>query len=673
MTLLLVLAAAAPAALSPSPQTDAGTAPSPAQGSAETIVVTGKPLADLPAAAAYAVTTIDHTRISQVSSGRIEDALADAAGLQLYRRSDSRSANPSADGFTLRALGGNAASRTLVLIDGVPQADPFFGSIPLAGINASDIGSIRVIRGGGSGAFGSGAVAGTIDMTSAGPVERGFLDGEVLADNRGDTTVSAGLAPRLGNGFAVVSGRWDRGPGFWTTPPGQRVTASAKARYENWSASARGVAALAPDVEIQGRLSFFGDNQTLRFKGADTGMSGEDASLRVVGHGRWQFDVLAYGQFRNFNSETISSSTYLPTLNQTGTPSSGFGGKVEVRPPVGGGHVLRLGADWRQVEGHTEEDTYTKGVVSGHRRAGGTNTDLGLYAEDAWTIGILRLTAGARADRWGQRDGEYRTWTLGWSPLLNTNYAGQSGWTGSFRGGAVVQATHRLALRGSAYTGMRQPTLNELYRSFTVYPVTTQANATLRNERLRGVEGGIDWQPLPAVTLGVTGFVNEIRNAIANITIDATTQMRQNVPAVHAHGVEFSGAVKAGTVSLTGSLAWTIARMRAPGQAYDGLRPAQTPRLSASASAVWTPRPHYVLGLTMRHVGVAFEDNLATAALPAATTLGAFASAPIVGPVSLVLRGENLTDVTVVTRNSGGTVDVGIPRTIWAGIRIAVR
>lgn len=665
MPMLLVLAAATV------PAPDA--APAPDTAARPAIVVTGQPLTDLPASQAYSVSVIDRARLASVPSGRIEDALGDAAGVQLFRRSDSRAANPSALGLTLRALGGNAASRTLVLLDGVPQADPFFGAVPLSAIAPSDLATARVIRGGGSGAFGAGAVAGTIDLTSAGPDERGLLSGEALADDRGDTTVSGGIAPRLGQGFAVLAGHWDRGPGFWTTPVAQRTPASVKARYESWSTSARAVAQIAPDVEIQTRLAAFADRQTLRFARADTGISGQDASLRLIGRGAWQFEALAYGSLRDFNNLTISATTALPTLNQRTTPSSGIGAKLELRPPVGGGHVLRLGADWRQTDGRTEEDTYAKGIVSGHRRAGGTNGDIGIYGEDAWTLGALQLTAGGRADRWSMRNGLFQTFAVDGTPLIATAYPERHGWTGSFRAGAVWHVTPALALRGAGYGGMRQPTLNELYRSFTVFPVTTQANPALRNERLRGIEGGIDWTPLRAVTLAIGVFDNKVIDAIANITIDATTQQRQNVPAIHAHGVEASAQAQIGTLALAGSLAWTIARMEAPGQAWDGLRPAQTPRLSASANATWAPRPGLSLGATLRHVGVAFEDNLATAALPAATTLGAFASAHLAGPFTLVLRGENLTDATVTTRNSGGTQDIGTPRTVWAGIRVALK
>jgi hypothetical protein len=37
-----------------------------------------------------------------------------------------------------------------------------------------------------------------------------------------------------------------------------------------------------------------------------------------------------------------------------------------------------------------------------------------------------------------------------------------------------------------------------------------------------------------------------------------------------------------------------------------------------------------------------------------------------------VLRGENLTGETIVTRNQGGSIDLGVPRTVWAGLRISL-
>ena len=635
------------------------------------IVVTGRGLDAAPAAVAYDVQDIDADRLAVAASGRIEDALSAAAGFQQFRRSDSRASNPSAQGITLRALGGNATSRTLMLLDGVPVADPFFGYVPLSALAPERLAMARVTRGGGSGAFGAGAVAGTIDLTSAGPDQLGLFGGRALVDDRGESELSATLAPKLGAGYLVASGRWDRGRGFWTTPEDQRVPASVRARYESWSTSLRAVAPLTADIELQARVAAFHDARTLRFAGADTAASGQDASLRLVGRGAWQFDALAYVQSRDFNNIVISARSFQPTLNQRATPSTGIGGKVEVRPPVDKAHVLRLGADWRYGEGRTEEDVYTQGQISGQRRAGGTNRDLGLFVEDDWTLGPVVLTAGARADRGSVSGGKLEQTIAGAPPLVA--YPDRSGWQGSFRGGAVFTLTRGLALRGAAYTGLRQPTLNELYRSFTVFPVVTKANAALENETLRGFEGGLDWQPLQGVSLSATAFDNKVRHAIANVTIGENLRQRQNVDAVHAKGLELSANAKLGAFSLGGSFAYTDAKVEAPGTALDGKRPAQTPRYAASATAAWRPSPRTALALTLRHTGAQYEDDLETDLLPAATTLDAYAEVPLTRIFSLVLRGENLWDETVVTRNSGGSIDLGTPRTLWAGVRVAIR
>ena len=361
------------------------------------IVVTGTGLAPPPAAPAYATQEISAERLAASASGRIEDALGSIAGFQQFRRSDSRSANPSAQGVTLRALGGNATSRSLVLLDGVPLADPFFGYIPFSALAPERLARARVTRGGGAGAFGAGAVAGTIELESAGPDQLGLLSGEALSDDRGETELSGTIAPRLGSGFAVVSARWDRGQGFYTAPASQRVPASARARYDSWSASLRGVAPLAPGIELQARGLAYGDARTLRFIGADSTSSGQDASLRVVGKGRWQFDALAYLQARNFSNVVISSTSFRKTLDQRATPSTGWGGKLELRPPVSRAVVLRLGTDWRVASGTMFEDAYSgvTGRVTARRRAGGRSSDLGFYTETDWRLGALTLTGAA--------------------------------------------------------------------------------------------------------------------------------------------------------------------------------------------------------------------------------------------------------------------------------------
>ncbi|MEP3422977.1 MAG: TonB-dependent receptor [Erythrobacter sp.] len=640
------------------------------------IVVTGQGLEPALSNIVYSTVTLERKAIVSTGSGRIEDALSNVAGFQQFRRSDSRSSNPSAQGVTLRALGGNATSRALVLLDGVPISDPFFGYIPLTSIAPETLNSIRVTRGGGSGPFGSGALAGTIELESAGPDTLGPFAGSVLINDRAETEASAAVAQQLGAGFAVVSGRWDRGQGFFTTPDNQRVPASARAAFDSWQVGLRAVAPLSDTIELQARTSVFDDQRTLRFDGANSTSEGQDASLRIVGRGEWQFDALAYVQARNFSNVVISSTRFVRVLDQRNTPSTGLGGKIEVRPPVAEGHDVRIGADYRRSDGELQEEAYSAftGALRERRRAGGTNSNLGLFIEDDWSIGPIVVTGGLRADHTRIQDGFFRAIDANAVLVSETVAPDRSDWALSWRAGASYYATRRLDLRAAAYTGSRLPTLNELYRPFVVFPVVTQANAALENERLTGFEIGLNWQPVNQVVLSLTAFDNEVENAIANVTIAPNLRQRQNLPAIDAQGVEGAIAIRAGQVSFDASLALTDAVIAGGGASLglDGNRPPQTPKLSGSATMAWQPSAGWRVAATLRHVGAQFEDDQETDRLTPATTIDFFVDAPLAGRFSLIARAENLLNEDIVTRNSGGAIDLGRPRTVWLGLRVGI-
>lgn len=639
------------------------------------IVVIGTGLDAPPAAPAYAPRTIDREEIATSPSGRLEDVLGAIAGFQQFRRSDSRSANPSAQGVTLRALGGNATSRALVLLDGVPMADPFFGYVPFSALPPERLQRAVVTRGGGVGPFGAGALAGTIELESAGRDALGPLSGALFVNTRGETEASASIAPALGGGFALLSGRWDRGQGFYTAPRSQRVPASVRAGYDSWSLGARAVFPLGDALEVQGRVLAFDDRRTLRFAGADSSSSGLDASLRLVARGEWQFDALAYAQWRDFSNVVVSSTRFVPVLDQRKTPSTGLGGKIELRPPVGQGHVLRIGADYRRASGTMFEDAYSAftGALRESRSAGGHNGDLGIYVEHDWSVGPVELTGGVRADRTTVRGGRYIVRDPAGAVVETTRFDGRADWYASWRAAALWQAAPGIALRGAVYQGIRLPTLNELYRPFVVFPVTTLANADLANERLQGYEAGLVVRPADGVTLSATGFRNRVKGAIANVTIGEELRQRQNLPAIEAYGLELDAGIVRGPFRFDGSLSWVHAEVvgRGASAALDGKRPAQSPRLMLGGTVSWTPAPGWMLAASLRHVGRQYEDDLESDVLPPATTLGAVVEMPLGGSLALVVRGENLLGERIVTRNSGGDLDLGVPRTVWFGLRVA--
>lgn len=637
------------------------------------IIVLGEGLEDTPSVPAFSVIELEREQLVSTGSGTVEDALASVAGFQQFRRSDSRSSNPTAQGATLRALGGNASSRALILLDGVPMIDPFFGSVPFNAIAPERLASIRVTRGGGSGPFGAGALAGTIELSSADAATMGLLSGQALVNDRGGTQSSLSIAPSWDGGYAVASGRWDRGKGFYTTPGADRVPATARASYESWSASARVVQQLGNELEVQLRGLAFEDKRTLRFNGADSSIRGEDVSLRMVSRGPWQVDALAYAQWRNFSNVVISSTRFVRVLDQKDTPASGLGGKLEVRPPLGENHTLRLGVDYRRSEGDLFEDAYSAftGNLTENRFAGGSNSDLGLFASHDWQYGPITLTGGLRADRYSISDGFYRALDAGGAVLADDSFTDRSDWEVTWRAGARLQMSPHLVLRTAAYSGFRLPTINELYRPFVVFPVVTQANAALEPERLEGWEVGVDMQAAEWMRVSATFFDNRVKNAIANVTLAPNLRQRRNLDAIDAQGVEVAAAVEVGRFAFDGTLALVAPAIEGSGAAsvLDGNMPPQTPNFAASATATWRPAPGARLAATVRHVARQYESDLETDPLPATTTIDLFAQVPLMNDLSAVARVENLLDEVVVTRNSGGTLDIGAPQTFWIGVR----
>src|SRR5262245_32321203 len=178
------------------------------------IVVTGRGLEAGLGEGAFDTTTIGRERLDGSASNRLEDILRDVAGFQNFRRTDARSANPTSQGVTLRSLGGNASSRALLVLDGVPQTDPFGGWVFWPAYDPRRLAEAHIVRGGGSGANGPGALAGTIELSSAGLGELDGVVGQLAYGSRDSIDAFAGVALPFNEGFVSLSGSYARGDGF---------------------------------------------------------------------------------------------------------------------------------------------------------------------------------------------------------------------------------------------------------------------------------------------------------------------------------------------------------------------------------------------------------------------------------------------------------------------------
>ncbi len=666
----------------------AQTAAAPSNG--PDIVVTGAPLPQTAGEAAYDTATIDRARITSTASGALEDVLRDVAGFAEYRRSDSRSAQPTSQGATLRGLGGNASSRALVTLDGVPLTDPFGGWVSFDAIDPARLGLVRVTRGGGTGTDGPGALAGTIALESANLAQLSPIWGEALYGSRDSVEARAGVSGALGGGYGFLSAHYGRGDGFVPIIKQDRGPVDEAAPYRQISVSGRAVFPIGGDAELQASGMVFTDKRTRGTPYTPNSTQGEDASLRFVDRGRWGVEALAYLQARTFSAGFASINTArtvaTETLDQYDVPSTGLGGKFELRPPTGARLELRFGADSHYVTGETDElYSYTAGLPANRREAGGRSLTVGAFADASYKpIDSVTLTAGGRIDRWRIMDGFLNQHVIATGAAAAGNigaYPNRTGWRPTGRGGAAWKPGEgAVTIRAAAYLGWRLPTLNELYRPYRVGNDSTVANPLLKPERLSGIDGGVDYDPLPNLHIAATVFDNRLEDAIGNVTTaisstGARTLLRENLNAVTSKGVELDARLVLGVWRLSASYAHTDAHVRSHGAAIalDGLRPAQTAPDAASATLGWTAREHGPsLSATLRYVGPQYEDDLNTEVLRRAVTLDATALVPVGHGFSVELRGENVTNTRVDAGISGDDiVERATPRTLWIGVRYA--
>ena len=652
------------------------------------IVVTGA-LPEAKGNTSYPVTRIS---LDSNASNRLESTLSQAAGLQQFRRSDARSANPTSQGVTLRGLGGNASSRAVLVLDDVPQADPFGGWISWPGYDALQLGNVSVKRGAGQVASGAGALAGVIELDSLQNVNR--ISGSFSYGSRNGVDAKAALIQKLGEGSISLSGSYARGDGFTPILKSQRGAIDRPAPYEQGGIAIRAVAPLSGNTELQAGMRAFTDERDRGFDFSDNQNSGVDASLRLVNRtpGGWQWSGLVYLQIRDFANRfgaiAAGRNSVGLTLDQYSVPSTGLGARVEVRPPLGDKAELRIGGDWRRTIGETNENFFFTGVTPGRsRRAGGESDIFGVFAEASFEpTEALTLTAGARADHWNIANGFRKEVNIGGTVRSDDVFADRSGWEGTGRAGFAFKASEALKLRGAAYTGWRLPTLNELYRPFRVGADATAANELLAPERLKGAELGVDIES-GDFQFGATAFANKLDNAIANVGLGVgpanfpgvgfvaaggVYRQRQNLDAIDSKGIELDASFAVRDFILSAGYAYIDAKVEASGRAaaLGGLRPAQVPRHFANIRASYDDEI-FNANVNARYAGAQFEDDTNSRRLASAFTLDAGVGVRFADKFRLELRGENLFDARVEAAiGSDGVIERAGPRTIWAGISV---
>ncbi len=172
---------------------------------------------------AASIISISSTELSTTAALALDDALRQVPGFSLFRRSGSRTANPTSQGVSLRGTGASGASRAIVMADGIPLNDPFGGWVYWSRVPRTSINNIEVLRGGASHLYGSAALGGVVNIFTRKPRSPVFLL-ETSYGNQQTADASLFAAGRKGRWAASISAETFRTDGYIIVDERERGT-----------------------------------------------------------------------------------------------------------------------------------------------------------------------------------------------------------------------------------------------------------------------------------------------------------------------------------------------------------------------------------------------------------------------------------------------------------------
>jgi outer membrane receptor protein involved in Fe transport len=630
-------------------------------------------------------TVLTRRDISATAAVTLDGALKQIPGFVLFRRTPSAVSNPTTQGVSLRGVGASGASRALVLYDGIPLNDPFGGWVYWDRIPREAIESVEVARGGFSSVYGDDAAGGVINIFPRHPMESSFsLDSSFGSE--GTVDLSSLASRRKGRWIGTADGAAFRTDGYVLVDKHDRGSVDTPASSGHSSGSFELTSLISERSRAFARGELFGESRQngtplqrnrTHFRqlaaGADL-LSAKGSSMVARAYvGSEVFDQTFSAVATDRNSEDLTDIQRVP--------SGRWGFSVHAVKPLGARQTMVAGLEGEAISGASDETIYRNGAANSALGAGGRQRVLGLFAEDIFRFGSDGvLTIGAREDDWRNFHGYLTNRPVAApGPETVTSFRDRSENSFSPRLGIAYRVGGSLVLRASGYRAFRAPTLNELYRSFRVGNVVTQANSSLRAERLTGAETGASYRFFgDRASLRATYFWSELSRPIANVTLSVTpsliTRQRQNLGRTRTQGVELEFQTQLGSRwSLVSGYQFADARVTSfsANASLVGLLLPHVPRQEITVQTYYRGPRKVLMGIQARGVGKEFDDDQNQLALGGYIALDALVSRPLGHGLELFVAGENLLDNRYdVARTPVRTI--GPPAGIRGGIRMAI-
>lgn len=498
------------------------------------------------------ITTLSKIEISASAAPTLDDALRQTAGFSIFRRSSSRNANPTTQGVSLRGVGASGASRSLILLDGVPLNDAFGGWVQWNRATPIAVERVEVLRGGASSLYGNNALSGTINIISRRAAENYAFSAEIFGGTQETLSGATFFGFKQNDWTADFTAASFQTEGYRIIDEAQRGAVDQFAGVRASNLSAR----IAKDFGDFGNIflkpSYFGEVrsngtglQTNRTHSRQLAFGGEtNFANRQMQTGNRRLNWLFYGGTQGYDQIFSAvagdrNSESLTRVQRVPVQSFGFSGQFS---SVYKSQTFLFGLETREVRGASDEIVYANNRAVSLVGAGGREQTFGIYFQDFARVGEKIVLVGSlRLDRWRNFRALSSALTFANDQTSASAFPNRDEMTLSPQASLLYQITQKVSLYASASRSFRAPTLNELYRGFRVGNVVTLPNENLRAEKANNFEGGASFN-FGGLYLRGNLFWTELFNPVSNVTLSQTptliTRQRQNVGRTRSRGLE---------------------------------------------------------------------------------------------------------------------------------------
>ena len=517
------------------------------------------------------ITVLSEERLAATAAPTLDDALRQVPGFSIFRRSNSRNANPTAQGVSLRGVGASGASRSIVLFDGVPLNDPFGGWVQWNRVPPIAVESVEVFRGGASSLYGNSSLSGAIGIVPRSEENRFDFSAEFFGGSQRTLSASGFAGTRYKGWLLDGSAGHFQTRGFVPVDVLERGLVDSYAGVRTVNSSVRIGREIGKVANVFVRHNYFGESRT----NGTPGQSNRTHSRQFVVGGRSLtekedipvFEVRIYGGTQVYDQPFTAvasdrASESLTRLQRSPSQHLGFSGTINSTYRR---HVIAAGFEGREVRGASDEIGYFGGRPTSMLGVSGRERSFGAFVRDVFRIGEKAVIGGGvRYDRWRNFRAHSTTTSLTTRDSVANAFADreESAWSPS--ASILIQPNEQLSFHVAASRSFRAPTLNELYRGFRVGNVVTNANENLLAERATNFEAGGAWRQ-SHTGIRLTGFIAEIDRTISNVTVSVTpsliTRQRLNAGKTRTRGVEIDAETRVAALELTAGYLFVDSRV----------------------------------------------------------------------------------------------------------------